>query len=278
MATVISLFAKKGGVGKTTLSLNLAGYLASQNYRVLLIDSDPQASLSQGLLGADKVEQLQKSNTVSALFDEVVEPNPKAIVQEIGCERIWLAPASDLLQPYSHPDPLSCGEMQFAYRNFIAEVSSLVDYVICDAPPDCANLLSWNCLMASQYVLTPVNMETYSAQSVAGVIRKIDEAHRNGNPNLQSLGYVVNLRDKRTALHEANEKRFRQIYGPQVFQTVLYNWIAVAEAQHRKTHIFGYADSLSPAKRKSILPAEQATSAFGAELLERIQPAARRAA
>lgn len=269
MPIVITLFAKKGGVGKTTLSLNLAGYLATQNQRVLLIDSDPQASLSQGLLGAAKVEQLQKAETVSALFDEVNLPEPRKIVHDTGAERVWLAPASDLLQPYSHPDPLTRGALQFAYSDFIAEVANNVDVVICDAPPDCANLLSWNCLMASNYVLSPVNMETYSAQSVAGVIRKIEEAHANGNPNLQSLGYVVNMRKKRTALHGANEKRFRQIYGAQVFETVIFDSIAISEAQHKQKHIFDYAPEHAATKSHA---------ALGAEILNRIQPAAARRA
>lgn len=261
MPTVISLFAKKGGVGKTTLSLNLAGYLASQNHRVLLIDADPQASLSQGLLGPEKVERLPVGSTVSALFDQVHEPDVKSIIHESGCERVWIAPASDLLQPHSHPDPLSRGPLQFAFRDFIAEIARNVDYVLLDAPPDCANLLSWNCLMASDYVISPVSMETFSAQSVAGVIRKIEEAHCNGNPNLQSLGYVVNLRNKRASLHIANEKKFRMIYGPQVFSTVIFEWIATPEAQHNKTHIFNYA------------PTSEAGKAFGKlgkELVSRI--------
>ena len=123
--------------------------------------------------------------------------------------------------------------------------------------------------MAADYVLTPVNMETYSAQSVAGVNRKIDEAHRHGNPHLRSLGYVVNLRAKRFALHEANEERFRSIYGAQVFSTVLYNSIAVAEAQAMNTHIFEYAP-------KS--PACKATQAMGEELISRITTPLRRVA
>ena len=274
MPTVITSFAKKGGVGKTTLSLNLAGYLASKGKRVLLIDSDPQASLSQGLLGADVVETLQKTHTVASLFDDVVEPDAELIIHEVDngeriLENIWLAPASDLLQPYSHPKPLECGELRTVYRDFISEIGEHVDYVICDAPPDCSNLLSWNCLMAANYVLTPVNMETYSAQSVAGVNRKIDEAHRHGNPHLSSLGYIVNLRAKRVSLHDANEERFRSIYGAHVFSTVLYNWIAVAEAQAMRTHLFEYA----PASAACL-----ATQSFGNELVSRIKSSLRRAA
>ncbi len=260
MPTVISFFAKKGGVGKTTLSLNLAGYLASQNSRVLVMDADPQASLSQGLLGPEVVERLPVSHTLSALFDPVVEPDPRNIVHATNCKGIWLAPSSDLLQPHSHPDPTKRGPLQFAFREFIAEVAANVDYVIIDAPPDCSNLLSWNCLTAANFIVSPVSMETFSAQSVAGVIRKIEEVHANGNPNLQSLGYVINLRNKRASLHIANEKKFRMIYGPQVFKTVIFETIATPEAQHAKTHIFEHAPTSDTGK---------AFAAFGAEILAR---------
>ena len=167
-----------------------------------------------------------------------MNPNPKSIIHRDGLRGDLACPGKRPSSALCHPDPLARGPLQFAFRDFIGDVAANVDFVICDAPPDCANLLSWNCLMASDYVVSPVSMETYSAQSVAGVIRKIEEAHSNGNSNLQSLGYVVNLRNKRASLHIANEKKFRMIYGPQVFKTVIFDWIATPEAQHKKTHIF----------------------------------------
>jgi chromosome partitioning protein len=262
MPIKICLFAKKGGVGKTTLSLNLAGYLASKNHRVLVMDADPQASLSQGLLGPEVVERLPASHTLSALFNPAIEPDPRNIIHETPCKNIWIAPASDLLQPHSHPDPTKRGALQFVFREFIAEVARNVDYVVIDAPPDCSNLLSWNCLTAANFLVSPVSMETFSAQSVAGVIRKIEEVHVGGNPNLQSLGYVVNLRNKRASLHIANEKKFRMLYGPQVFKTVIFETIATPEAQHAKTHIFDYSPTSDAGK---------SFASFGEELLARTQ-------
>lgn len=262
MATVVSLFAKKGGVGKTTIALNLGAYLTTQGLRVLLIDADSQASLSQGLLGPEAVEKLPQSRTIAALFDTVRDPEPHLVISKTSSQRLFLAPASDLLQPFSHPDPLNHGQFQFAFRDFVSEVAADFDVVVCDAPPDCSNLLAWNCLMASQFVISPVSMETYSAQSIAGVNRKIEEALSNGNANLQTLGYVVNLRNKRASLHIANEKRFRMLYGAQVFETVIYDWIATPEAQHKKTHIFDYS------------PQSEAAAAFaklGQEIFNRIQ-------
>ena len=156
---------------------------------------------SDWALGKKPTTASKHGRWLAALFDDVVEPNPREIIHELDngkrkIENIWLAPASDLLQPYSHPQPLECGELQTAYRELIMEIHSHVDYVICDAPPDCSNLLSWNCLMAADYVLTPVNMETYSAQSVAGVNRKIDEAHRRGNlPLYNGIANAIHCRE-----------------------------------------------------------------------------------
>ena len=248
MLKILSFFAKKGGVGKTTLTFNFAGFLAKLGYRVLMIDADHQASLSQVILGSEDVERLPKSNTVAALFDEVHDPDPEAVIHKTNSENIWLAPANDLLQPHALPQPKNCGDMQFAFREFIGEVSSSFDYVVFDTPPDCANLLSWNCLMASNYMLSPIELEPMSTQSIAGVIRKHDEACTGGNANLHSLGYLINMRKKRSALHEGYEKKIRQLYGSQVFQSVIYDWVSIAEAPHKQQHIFDYAPASESAK------------------------------
>ena len=234
MATVISLFSKKGGVGKTTTTFNLAGHLAEKGQRVLMVDADHQASLSQGILTSEVVERLRMESTVSALFDEVHEPEPEEIICSTACERVFLAPASDLLQPRAHPEPRQHGDLQFAFRDFVSEVGGAFDFIIFDTPPDCANLLSWNCLMASDYVLSLVKLEPLSVQSIAGVIRKLDEACSHGNPQLQCLGYVASMRKKRCSLHEAYEKKLRQLYGTQVFQNVIYDWIAMQRPHTRR--------------------------------------------
>ena len=236
----ISVFAKKGGVGKTTLAFNLAGFLATQNYRVLLIDCDSQASLSQGILGADVVERLRLQNTVAALFDDVVDADPEELVHETTSENIFLVPTSDFLDDANRRNPRD-GEYQYQLQEFTHQIQSHADFVIFDTPPNCSLLPAWASLMASSFVLCPVIMEAFSAQSVPGVIRKIQEAQENGNPNLELLGYVVSKRVKRRAVHEAYEAKMRKLYGSQVIETVIPDWIPFAESQAKQQHIFDYA-------------------------------------
>jgi len=256
----ISVFAKKGGVGKTTLAFNLAGFLASQNYTVLLVDCDSQASLSQGILGADVVERLRLQNTVAALFDDVVDAHPTDLVHETKSDNIFLVPTSDFLEEANRRKPRE-GQYQFQLREFIAELNSNADFVIFDTPPNCSLLPAWASLMASNFVLCPVIMESYSAQSVPGGMRKIQEAQENGNPNLEMLGYVVSKRVKRRTVHEAYEGKMRKLYGSQVFNTVLPDWIPFAESQAQQQHIFDYAPNTDSTK---------VMSSLGQEILSRL--------
>ena len=260
MAIVMSTFAKKGGVGKSTFTWNFAGHLSRLGKRVLMIDADHQASISQAILTPDVVERLSQDRTIAALFDEVNEPDVTRIVHKTTDPNILLAPASDLLQPFAQPEPLKCGELQFVFREFVGEVSEDVDFVLCDTPPDCANLLSWNCLMASQFVVTVIELEPFSAQSIAGTLRKLDEAMSNGNPRMKSLGFLVNNR-KRNSLHKGYEDNLRNLYGEQVFRSVLQSRVAHSESTQTHQHIFAYDKSCDAAKE---------TAALGDEILEKM--------
>src|SRR5947209_3168152 len=102
-AVVVSLLAKKGGVGRTTLTINLAGALAKEGHRILAVDMESQASLSQFFLGPEAVEQLPKAATIAAIFDDGIDPNPQTIIRPTNCERLALAPASQALAAHELP-------------------------------------------------------------------------------------------------------------------------------------------------------------------------------
>jgi len=270
MTTTISYFAKKGGVGKSTTAYNFAGYLSNSGKRVLIIDGDHQNSVSQVILSSDVVESMPKRNTVATLFDNSADPELTDIIHETSDPNIYLAVANDTLQPYAHPVPREQGELQFVFREFVEEIRGKVDYIIFDTPPDCANLMSWNCLMASDYVVSVLGMEPMSVQSIAGTNRKIQEAIEHGNSRLKLLGYAINMFNKKTTLHKGYEEQTRQVYGTQVFNTCITEAVAVPEAQQLQQHIYQYSPKSKTAK--------QSTAQFD-ELLQRINySVARRAA
>jgi chromosome partitioning protein len=229
-AVVVSLLAKKGGVGRTTLTINLAGAIAKEGFRVLAVDMESQASLSQFFLGPEAVEQLPKAATIAAVFDDALDSSTQAIIRATHCERVWLAPANESLAAHEMPRPNTTGPLQFALRDFLAEAGAAFDFVLVDTPPYIYGLLAWSSLLASRYVITPLHPETFSAQALVGVQRLIDHAMQQGNPGLELLGYVINLKEAKPVLHNLTESRVRQLHRQQVFETVIPKAQAYADS------------------------------------------------
>ena len=231
-AVVLTLYARKGGVGRTMLSQNLAGACAEQNVKVLTIDLDPQASLSKNFFGREFVDSLRPYQTVAALYDDKREFQKDELIHPTKVENISVAPSSDHLEPYDLPSPLEHGEQQYAIRDFVDQVREDFDVILIDTPPNVANLLAWGALMATEYVITPVQPEKNSCEGVIDVKVRLQTAIRNGNSNLVDLGYFINNMDKRTAQHRVMAEELQQLHGAQVFETIIYRRTDFQNAQH----------------------------------------------
>ena len=155
-ATVLSLYARKGGVGRTMLTQNLAGACAERDVPVLVVDTDPQASVSKNFLGAAAVERLRPHETIAALFDSRREPEASSLIHPTGIDNIRLLPASDYLEAYDLPRPQKLGDTPFALRDFLDEVLESFVMILIDTPPAVSNLPAWSSLLAADYVVTPV--------------------------------------------------------------------------------------------------------------------------
>lgn len=255
-AITLTLCAKKGGVGKTSTAINIAAYLASEHKcRVLMIDTDSQSSLSQFFMKPEQVDALRKEQTTAAVFDDAADYDPQQMIHQTNIEGLFLTPASDHLERFNLPTPQQTGDLQFGLREFIKEVRDQFHFIIIDSPPQLSILPCWAALVAADFVLTPIVPELFSAQSIAGVDRLLAAA-QEVNPKLHFLGYVVNLKDKRRAYHEANEQRLRAIHGERVLHTVVTNLTAFAEAQGLRQTITTYAKAGEAAKITKVLAKE----------------------
>ena len=250
MATRITVIAKKGGVGKSTIVMALAGHFASNGARVLVVDLDAQATASGNCLTKKTAQELPGDRTVAALFEDECLVEAEDLIHKSHLENIWVLPANDHFSRHLHPDPLNTpAGMQIAIADFLHEVEDRFDWILLDSPPALANLAGWNCLTSAQYVISPVQMEGYSAQTVVGVEEAVAQALSYGNPDLQFLGYVVSEFDKtRKADHAQAEETLRARYGQQVFESVIYRRAKLPQSQNADEHIYTYAPKSSEAK------------------------------
>lgn len=186
---------------------------------VLLVDADPQGSLSQAFLGSESVEDLPFSATLASVFDGSLNfDGPRQIRQGTRWPSISILPANQHLTEFNTPRPERLGLEQFVLAEALADFT-MFDITIIDCPPNLYRC-SWSALLAADFVAIPVPPEDFGAQGLRVVHQAITHAQQL-NHRLQLLGHVVTRFDKRLVVHRSYERRLREIYGETVLQTVI---------------------------------------------------------
>jgi len=214
----ICLINQKGGCGKSSTCFHLAGHFAEIGQRVLLIDADPQGSLSQGFFGSSFVECLEPHETLAAVFQEQALVTPEFLLANAPLDNITVVRSNQHLAVHNTPCPETAGLQQFALQAWLSRVDGF-DLVLLDCPPN-LYLCSWNALLAADFVLVPVPAEDFGTQGLRAVHQAIENA-RLLNPRLTLLGHLVTRYDRRLLVHQAYEQRLRQLYGTSVLRTVI---------------------------------------------------------
>ncbi len=213
---VVTMLNQKGGVGKTSTCFHLSGTLAAMGYRVLLVDADPQASLTQGFLGPVVTYGLDPASTIASLF-RGDSPFPSEVIRPTGVAGVDILPGSEAATSFNLPDAhLVDGDSQGCLRSFLEEVDGDYDLAIIDCPPN-LHLCSWAALVASDWIVVPVQPEDFGAQGVGRVRRWVSQVQAGPNPSLRLAGYLLTLFDRRRSLHLSYETSMREIYGDLVF-------------------------------------------------------------
>ena len=217
--TTICMINQKGGCGKSSTCFHLAGTLAADGLNVLLVDADPQGSLSQGFFGSAAVESMTMSETLAALFDEEAFFLDRAtLIHPTAFPGISVCPANHHLATFNVPNPHNSGLLQFALRDFLEEQAAC-DIVLIDCPPN-LYLCSWSAMLAADYVVIPVPPEDFGTQGLRAVHQAIDQA-RQLNPGLRRLGHLITRADSRLLIHRSYQQRLRAIYREMVLDTVI---------------------------------------------------------
>lgn len=222
MATIISVVNQKGGVGKTTTTVNVATYFAMEGKRVLLIDLDSQGNATSGMgIDPSAVEKSIYHVLVGdAAFSDIVIPTP--------VDRLFIAPANVDLAGAA-VELVSVDGREFRLQQALQSIDSLYDIIIMDCPPS-LGLLTINGLVASQYVFIPVQAEYYALEGLGQLLRTIELVKEHLQPNIEVLGAVLTMFDRRNRLAEGVFTDMYQHFPHKVFRTVIPRNVRLAEA------------------------------------------------
>lgn len=220
---VVAIANQKGGVGKTTTSINLAASLAALDKRVLLIDLDPQGNTTSGL-GFDK-KAIERG-----MYDILMHEAPiQDVIIQTDCEGLYLVPASmDLAGAEVELVTIEKREniIQRAFESYKGET---FDYVVVDCPP-ALNLLTLNALTAADRVLITLQTEFYAMEGLTQLIDTIRRVRQSLNPELTMDGILLTMVDRRNNLAQQVEDEVRDYFGNQVYRNIIPRNVRLSEA------------------------------------------------
>ncbi len=221
MTKIISIANQKGGVGKTTTSINLATSLSAINKKILLVDADPQGNASTGMgipykdrnpnfydlvVGGDFDEQAIKKTLVPQL--DIITANNNLAASEI--------------------ELANTDNREFVVSNILSKTTTY-DYILIDCPP-ALGLLTINSLVASHSVIIPLQSEFFALEGISSLIETIQLIKETFNPNLNIEGILLTMVDKRNSLSTLVEKDVRDHFGETVYKTTIPRNVKISEA------------------------------------------------
>lgn len=254
MARVFCIANQKGGVGKTTTSVNLAAGLAAQGQRVLLVDLDPQGNATMG----SGVDKRSLTRSVYQVLLGMVSVKDATVVSTPGAFDVL--PANRDLAG-AEIELVDMENRETRLKQALADVDSLYDFILIDCPPS-LSLLTLNGLCAAHGVIIPMQCEYFALEGLADLVNTIKRVHGNLNADLRIIGLLRVMFDPRMTLQQQVSEQLVERFQDKVFATIIPRNVRLAEAPS-----YGVPGVTFDRTSKGA----QAYLAFGAEMIERVR-------
>jgi len=229
---IIAVANQKGGVGKTTTSINVSASLAELGYRTLVVDLDPQGNASSGV-------GVETRGIDTSMYDVLLHDAPmEDCIEPASLKNLFVAPSNlDLAGAEIELVPLMAREHRL--KKAVDSVLDDFDFVIIDCPPS-LGLLTVNALVAAKEVLVPIQCEYYALEGLGQLLRNVDLVKRNLNPALEVSTIVCTMFDSKTKLSNEVVAEVREHFGDKVCQTVIPRNVRLSEApsHHQPINVY----------------------------------------
>ncbi|QFT97975.1 Chromosome partitioning protein ParA [Roseovarius sp. THAF8] len=248
---IIAIANQKGGVGKTTTAINLAAALAEENFKVLIVDLDPQGNASTGL----GIEPDAREYTAYELLLEEIELS--RVIQETPQRNLSIVPATVDLSS-ADMELISNEKRSFLLHDALRQPAMDefgFDYILIDCPPS-LNLLTVNAMVAAHSVLVPLQSEFFALEGLSQLMLTVREVRQSANKDLRIEGVVLTMYDGRNNLSAQVEQDARENLGPLVFQTKIPRNVRVSEAPSYSVPVLTYDPSSKGAEAYRALARE----------------------